>query len=171
MSKVAATKSDLFLKKNKKIKKGGPNLKSFRECSLRDFLVLNYYSSKMEMPFMSYAVNCNTRICIRCESGLSFCSVSMFFSVSPVHCSQNLQIRKNVNLTLKLGSTALFTSIKIILIQCFQFLVLYNERYPNKPDGIYGDGVGVLVELSQLVGSIFLKGGIIFKFCVIEMRN
>ena len=91
---------------------------------------------------MSYAVNCNTRICIRCESGLSFCSVSTFFSVSPVYCSQDLQIRKNVNLTLKLGPTALFISLKIILLQDFQSLVLFNEQYPNKPGGINGDEGG-----------------------------
>ena len=45
------------------------------------------------------------------------------FWLSPVYCSQDLQVWKNVNLTLKLGLTALFTRLKIILLQCFQFSV------------------------------------------------
>ena len=45
------------------------------------------------------------------------------FWLSPVYCSQDPQVWKNVNLTLKLGLTALFTRLKIILLQCFQFSV------------------------------------------------
>ena len=40
---------------------------------------------------------------------------------------------KNARLHLKLGLTALFTYLKIILLQCFQFLVFRNKRYSNKP--------------------------------------
>ena len=32
--------------------------------------------------------------------------------------------KKNANLTLKLGPTALFTHLKIILLQCFQFSII-----------------------------------------------
>ena len=34
--------------------------------------------------------------------------------------------------TLKLGLTLLFTHLKIILLECFQFLVFNNKRYPNR---------------------------------------
>ena len=40
---------------------------------------------------------------------------------------------KNARLHLKLGLTALFTYLKIILLQYFQFSVLRNKRYPNRP--------------------------------------
>ena len=40
---------------------------------------------------------------------------------------------KNAHLHLKLGLTALFTYLKIILLQYFQFSVLRNKRYPNRP--------------------------------------
>ena len=88
-----------------------------------------------------------------------FCESRALFteSANTKKCKSNFKIRSH-------GTIHIYKN-------CFQFLVLYNERYPNNPDGINGDGVGVLVELSQLFGSIFLKGGIIFKFCVIEMRN
>ena len=37
------------------------------------------------------------------------------FSVGPMHCSQDPQVRKNTNIKLKLGPTILFTHLKIIL--------------------------------------------------------
>ena len=40
---------------------------------------------------------------------------------------------KNARLHLKLGLTALFTYLKIILLQYFQFSILRNKRYPNRP--------------------------------------
>ena len=42
-------------------------------------------------------------------------------SVGPVHCSRDLQILFSAKFSLKLGHTALFTHLKIILLQCFQF--------------------------------------------------
>ena len=38
------------------------------------------------------------------------------FSVGPVHCSRDLQVRILANFSLKLGPTALFTHLKIILL-------------------------------------------------------
>ena len=37
------------------------------------------------------------------------------------------------NFSLKLGPTILFTYLKIILLQYFQFLVFSNKQYPNRP--------------------------------------
>ena len=38
-----------------------------------------------------------------------------------MHCSRDLQVRVSTNFSLKLGLTVLFTYLKIILLQCFQF--------------------------------------------------
>ena len=43
------------------------------------------------------------------------------FSVDPVHCSWDPEVQIAANFSLKLGPTALFTHLKIILLQCFQF--------------------------------------------------
>ena len=57
---------------------------------------------------------------------LDFTSASAFgvFSLGPVYCSRNLQVRKNAYFALKLGLTTLFTHLKIILLQYFQFLII-----------------------------------------------
>ena len=34
--------------------------------------------------------------------------------------------------TLKLSPTVLFTHLKIILLQCFQFSIFNNKQYPNR---------------------------------------
>ena len=41
--------------------------------------------------------------------------------MGPVHCLWNLQIWISANFSLKLGLTVLFTYLKIILLQYFQF--------------------------------------------------
>ena len=41
--------------------------------------------------------------------------------MGPVHCSCNLQIFFSSKTTLKPSPTTLFTYLKIILLQCFQF--------------------------------------------------
>ena len=64
--------------------------------------------------------------------GLLFCAL-VFFWLGPVHCSRDPQVRKNANLTLKLGPTALFTHVKIISLQYFQFSVFSNKRYLSRP--------------------------------------
>ena len=46
------------------------------------------------------------------------------FSLGPVHYLRDPQVRKNANIKLKLDSTALFTHLKIILLQYFQFSVI-----------------------------------------------
>ena len=47
-----------------------------------------------------------------------------FISVDPVHCSWDLQVRNLAKSILKLGPTILFTHLKIILLQCFQFSII-----------------------------------------------
>ena len=51
-----------------------------------------------------------------------FCGCDVF-PVGLVHCSQDLQTSFLLKLSLKMDLTALFTYLKIILLQCFQFLV------------------------------------------------
>ena len=49
------------------------------------------------------------------------------------HCSQDPQPLYSEKI-LKMGSTVLFTHLKIILLQCFQFSVLAKIKlYPNGP--------------------------------------
>ena len=57
----------------------------------------------------------------------------MRFLVSPVHCLQDSQVLYSAKKNLKPGPTVLFTHLKIILLQCFQFLIFNNKRYPNRP--------------------------------------
>ena len=64
-------------------------------------------------------------------TGYTFC-VSAFFSLGPMHYSQDLQVLNLTKSTLKLSPTALFTHLKIILLQCFQFSIFSNKRYSNR---------------------------------------
>ena len=58
--------------------------------------------------------------------------VCLMFSVGPVHCSRDPQVRNLANFELKLSSTALFTHLKIILLQCFQFSTISGiQTDPN----------------------------------------
>ena len=53
-----------------------------------------------------------------------------------VYCSRDLQVQKSTSFILKMGLTALFTHLKIILLQCFQFLIFSfskNKLYSNGP--------------------------------------
>ena len=50
-----------------------------------------------------------------------------------MHYSRDPQIFFKEKKTLKLGPTVLFTHLKIILLQCFQFSVFDNKQYPNRP--------------------------------------
>ena len=43
------------------------------------------------------------------------------FCMGPVRCSRDPQVLFSAKTTLKLGLTTLFTHLKIILLQCFQF--------------------------------------------------
>ena len=51
-----------------------------------------------------------------------FCDCGVF-PVGLVHCSQDPQTSFLLKISLKMDLTALFTYLKIILLQCFQFLV------------------------------------------------
>ena len=53
--------------------------------------------------------------------------------MSLVNSARNPQVWISTNFSLKLGPTALFTHLKIILLQYFQFSIISNKRYPNKP--------------------------------------
>ena len=69
------------------------------------------------------------------SSAFALLCTSAFFSVGPMHCSQDLQVQNLANITLKLGPTALFTHLKIILLRCFQFSAIngiqIDPKYPN----------------------------------------
>ena len=60
--------------------------------------------------------------------GSTFCAFlsGCIFLVGLVHCLWDLQVLFSTKTTLKLGPTALFTHLKIILLQCFQFSVISN---------------------------------------------
>ena len=46
------------------------------------------------------------------------------FSVGPVHYSWDSQVQISANFSLKLGPTILFTHLKILLLQYFQFSII-----------------------------------------------
>ena len=54
------------------------------------------------------------------------------FSMGPVHCSRDTQVRISANVKLKLGPMSLFIHLKIILLQCFQFLAISNIQTDPK---------------------------------------
>ena len=85
-----------------------------------------------------------------------------------VHCSWDLQVPFSFKTTLKLGPMALFTHLKIILLQCFQFLVFNNKRYPNTP---YIRQFILLFSLFLLlfIGPITLFGTIHESHCTIQL--
>ena len=51
--------------------------------------------------------------------------------MSPVHCLRTHKFHFLTTFSLKMGSTVLFTHLKIILLQCF--LVFNFQLYPNGP--------------------------------------
>ena len=58
--------------------------------------------------------------------------VEVFFLVGLMHCSRDPQVPCSATFSLKLGLTTLFTHLKIILLQCFQFSIFSNKQYPNR---------------------------------------
>ena len=54
--------------------------------------------------------------------------------MDPVHWSRDLQVQNSVKFSLKLGLTALFTYLKIILLQFFQFSAIKGIQID--PDSI-----------------------------------
>ena len=54
-----------------------------------------------------------------------------FFCVS-VYCLWDLQVRKSAKTTLKLGPTVLFTYLKIILLQYFQYSAISGIQTDSK---------------------------------------
>ena len=54
------------------------------------------------------------------------------FSMGHIHCSHDSQVQNSANITLKLGSTTLFIYLKIILLQCFQFLTISSIQTDPK---------------------------------------
>ena len=59
--------------------------------------------------------------------------VCVLHKVGPVHYSRDLQVLFSAKTTLKLGLMVLFTHLKIILLQYFQFPVFSNKWYLNRP--------------------------------------
>ena len=58
------------------------------------------------------------------------CAFPVFVFLAGSHGTVH-DLAKNVHTKAFLGPTELFTPLKIILLQCFQFSV--NKRYPNTP--------------------------------------
>ena len=68
-------------------------------------------------------------LCVSLDSGRwSYFVRLRFFFLGLVYCSQEPQIRNLAKSTLKLGLTVLFTHLKIILYQCFQFSVFNFQQ-------------------------------------------
>ena len=68
----------------------------------------------------------------------------MCLLVDPVYCSRDPQISFFNNFSLKMGHTTLFTYLKIILLQYFQFSQIYHKRVRE----FYSDTLGKIMCLS-----------------------
>ena len=81
-----------------------------------------------------------------------------------MHCSWDPQVQNSVNFKLKLGLTALFTHLKIILLQYFQFSVISGIQTNPKMNS---DRLGwkksmlVKVKFSGIVNNLIL----VQRFC------
>ena len=89
-------------------------------CSLVCCIYFISYHTCHTLAFVSFSV-----LLVKCEFGcfwkLKVLRVCVFFFLDLVHYSQDSQVQENTNLTLKLDLTILFTHLKIILLQYFQF--------------------------------------------------
>ena len=72
-------------------------------------------------------------LCVSLDSGRLYVLHVCVFVLGPVYYSQNPQVQNLIKTTLKLGPTALFTHLKIILLQYFQLSIFNNKWYPNRP--------------------------------------
>ena len=62
----------------------------------------------------------------------SYACLCFFFCVGLMHYSRDPQIRILANFSLKLGPTVLFTHLKIILLQYFQFSVISSIQTDHR---------------------------------------
>ena len=70
------------------------------------------------------------------QTRLRLCCPACFLC-GPVQCSRDLQLRNSANFSLKLGPTILFTYLKIILRQCFQFSTISDIQIDTSSLGCY----------------------------------
>ena len=71
-------------------------------------------------------------ICLDSASNVQHCAFSIFCG-SHARFTRPASTFKKKKTTLKLGPTVVFTHLKIILPQYFQFSIFSNKRYPNRP--------------------------------------
>ena len=84
------------------------------------------FGIKWPCGYKCVSVWIQTRQCL-CMCWLFVCGFCVLFS-EPTRTDFS-----KLNFSLKLSLTVLFTYLKIILLQCFYFLVFNNKRYPNNP--------------------------------------
>jgi len=84
------------------------------------YIYINYV---VEIPPKWVNTSCNSFYISESLDATKFGFVSMFVikTVGLVHCSQDPQVLFSPKTTLKLGPTTLFTHLKNILLQYFQF--------------------------------------------------
>ena len=80
--------------------------------------------------FFSFLVSCSRgQRLLFMNSSRTFPIFRHFISpVDPVHCSRAHKFHFSATFSLKMGLTALFTHLKIILLQCFQFQFLVSAK-------------------------------------------
>ena len=71
------------------------------------------------------------------------------FYVDPVYCSRDLQVRILINFSSKLDPMTLFTHLKIIFLQCFQFSTIGSIQTDPKSTRLKND--------SNLCGIYFIR--------------
>ena len=95
-----------------------------------------YFPWNSSLWNLSYMANLSftnsVNVWIELKFNFQLCCVFSSGSCALFTGSANILFSKKKKKTLKLGSTVLFTHLKIILLQCFQFSVFNNKRYLNK---------------------------------------
>ena len=120
-------------------------LKTYRTCnSVVEFLKYEF-NNKLLSGVTLFRINtrCNLnsykhtkkktplRLGLDCNKKEKKICVCVFF-VDPMHCSRDPQVQISTNFSLKLIPTTLFTHLKIILLQYFQFSVINSIQTDPK---------------------------------------
>ena len=90
---------------------------------------LGSWNLELQHHFSTTMLNSSSNImCVFGYKTLLCLWMGCVFCVGLVHCTGNSQVQISANFSLKLGFMVLFTHLKLIFLQCFQFSVFGNRR-------------------------------------------
>ena len=108
-------------------------------------LIVNMEFSKILLPWarlnrsppLAHVLSWLVCLSVRLECTENVRSYVLLNKVGPMYYLQDLQLIFSSKKILKLGPTILFTYLKIILLQFYQFSIFNNKRYLNRPENLY----------------------------------